>query len=52
MRALALVCALGGCAVVTVVDTAVDVAATAVTTTADVAAGTVRLVLPDDDAED
>lgn len=43
---------LAGCAAVTVVDTAVGVAATAVETTVDVAAGTVDLVIPDGDDDD
>ena len=47
--ALALAAMLGGCAVVTVADTAVDVAATAVGTTVDVAAGAVDVVVPDGD---
>ena len=40
---------LSGCVAYTVVDTAVDVTATAVGTTADVAAGAVDLVVPDDE---
>ncbi|HUF57108.1 MAG TPA: hypothetical protein VMM55_11180 [Thermohalobaculum sp.] len=49
--ALALAVALGGCAAVTVVDTAVGVTAKAVGTTVDVAAGAVDVVTPagDDD---
>lgn len=50
--ALALAASLGGCAAVTVVDTAVGVAATAVGTTVDVAAGVVDLAVPDGDDRD
>lgn len=49
---LALGTALAGCAVVSVVDTAVSVTATAVETTVDVAAGAVDLVVPDGDDDD
>ena len=45
----AVLAAMPGCAVVTVVDTAVGVTATAVETTVDVAAGAVDLVVGDDD---
>lgn len=43
---------LSGCAVYTVVDTAVSVGATAVETTADVAAGAVDIIVPDGDDDD
>lgn len=50
---LILLLPLSGCVVGTVVGTAVDVTATVVETTVDVAAGTVRLIVPDgDDQED
>ncbi len=43
---------LSGCAVYSVVDTAVGVTATAVESTADVAGGAVDLVVGDDDDDD
>ena len=46
---LALAAGLGGCAAVTLVDTAVGVASKAVGTTVDVAAGAVDAVVPDGD---
>jgi hypothetical protein len=49
---VALAVLLGGCAVISVVDTAVSVTATVVETTVDVAAAVVDVAIPDDDDEE
>lgn len=46
---LAALCVISGCAVYSVADATVSVAATAVETTVDVTAGAVDLVVPDAD---